>query len=225
MELARLVLDFLRVLIWPITTVLLFVLFRRQIVQMVARLRHADLPGGVSFDLQEAVNQTQQLSEIVLSSAPPDGQKKGASIPLTEVNARLLSLNLHPSPSGLDMSYYRTLAEQDPNIALAGLRIELEILLGNLVKGFRVQTRTHSTGTRLLQTLFENNAITSDQKQLAMKILSVCNAAVHGGYVSLEEALTVIDSAEVLTDQYVSWLSWGFSDGWEPHGGKSEDIS
>lgn len=47
----------------------------------------------------------------------------------------------------------------------------------------------------------------------------VCNATVHGQPVSLEQAKSVIQSAEVLADQYLSWLSWGFDDGWEPGGG------
>lgn len=52
--------------------------------------------------------------------------------------------------------------------------------------------------------------------QLAMKVLQVCNAAVHGTPVTREEAGEVIGVAEVLADQYLAWLSWGFDDGWTP---------
>jgi hypothetical protein len=35
------------------------------------------------------------------------------------------------------MNNYKTIAESDPTLALAGLRIELEILTRNLAKGFK----------------------------------------------------------------------------------------
>jgi hypothetical protein len=40
----------------------------------------------------------------------------------------MISLGLKPTSSGLDMSDYREIAESDPTLALAGLRIEIEVL-------------------------------------------------------------------------------------------------
>lgn len=215
MDLAHLILEYLKVFVWPVTVAVLCFSFRRQLIEVANRLRHADLPGGISVDLQEVVHQTHELSNKVQAAPPPEGEKRMPSIPLTEANTRMIHLSLRPSPSGLDMSYYRVLARQDPNVALAGLRIELDILARNLAKGFGVETNERDSGTHLLRKLHEQGAITSDQMQLAIKILSVCNAAVHGNPISLQEAVTIIDSAEVLADQYLSWLSWGFPDGWK----------
>lgn len=67
-----------------------------------------------------------------------------------------------------------------------------------------------------MRRLYDHNAITSEQMQLAQKVLEVCNAAVHGQPVSHEQAKSVIQSVEVLADWYLAWLSWGFDDGWEP---------
>ena len=135
---------------------------------------------------------------------------------MTEANARLIRLGLRPSPSGLDMTYYRELAEQDPNLALAGVRIELDVQARNLAKGFKVPIGEHDSGGRLLRKLYDSDAIDAEQMQLAMKILSVCSAAVHGNPVSREAAAAVIAIAQVLADQYRDWLSWGFEDGWKP---------
>ena len=52
--------------------------------------------------------------------------------------------------------------------------------------------------------------------QLATKVLQVCNTAVHGTLISYGEAMAVLDSAEVLANQYLAWLSWGFEDDWRP---------
>jgi hypothetical protein len=220
MEIANLVLEYIRALVWPAVAITASLLFRKQIDALLARLRHADLPGGVSIDLQEQIAEAKELSSKVQSTPSPPERKRGPSIPLTEANARMIHLGLRPSTSGLDMSYHRQLAEQDPNVALAGLRIEVEVLAHNLAKGFNIALNRHESGTRLLRRLYDYGAIDSQQMQLAMKIMSVCNAAVHGSPVTQEEASAVIDTAEVLTDQYIAWLSWGFDDGGEPVGGQ-----
>lgn len=217
MEVAKLVLDYLRTLIWPATVVIICMVFRQQVIALLSRIRHAELPGGVAIDLDQEIKDVKVLSaKIQEQPTPSDRKREGPAIPLTEANARMLQLGLRPSPSGLDMSYYRTLANQDPNVALAGLRIEIDVLAHNLVKGFNVLMNDRDSGERLIRKLYDANAITSEQMQLTLKVLRVCNAAVHGTPLSREEANDVIASAEVLADQYLAWLSWGFKDGWTP---------
>lgn len=216
MEIAKLVLEYVRVLIWPTVVVTTCFAFRGELVTLLNRVRHAKLPGGVAVDLDQEIREVKALSAKVQEEpAPPDRQRRPA-IPLTEANARLIQLSLRPSPSGLDMSYYRNLAEQDPNVALAGLRIEIDILARNLAKGFNVPMDDRDSGGRLIRRLYDAGAITSDQMQLTIIVLRVCNAAVHGTPVSREAADNVIGSAEILADQFLAWLSWGFDDGWTP---------
>ncbi len=126
MEIAKLILEYLRTLVWPTTVVILSLLFRREITRVFARLSKAVLPGGFSFDLREEVQELKQLSEKVQSAPPSEEQRATPSIPLTEANARMVKLGLTPTLSGLDISYYRARAETDPVLALAGLRIDLE---------------------------------------------------------------------------------------------------
>ena len=138
------------------------------------------------------------------------------SIPMTEANARLIKLGLRPSPSGLDMSYYRSLAAQDPALALAGLRIEIDILAKNLAQGFHIDIEPSDSGARLLRKLRDQGAITTQQSELTSKVLHLCNAAIHGEPVSREQADEIIDLANVLREHYLNWLSWGFRHGWQP---------
>ena len=216
MEVAELVLEYIRVLIWPAVAVTACIVFRGQLVALLKRIRHAELPGGVALDLEQEIREVKALSEKVKNEPSPQEKKHGPAIPLTEANARMIQLGLQPTPSGLDMAYYRNLAEQDTNVALSGLRIEIDVLARNLAKGFRVLMEDRDSGSRLIRRLYDAGAITSDQMHLTMKVLSVCNAAVHGAPLSRKEADDVIGSAEVLANQYLAWLGWGFDDGWSP---------
>lgn len=216
MEVATLVLEFLKVLAWPAVALILCLGFRAELRNLIARISHAELPGGVTVDFPREIQEAKQLSAQV-EAAPGRVQKKGhPAIPLTEANARLIQLGLRPSPSGLDMGYYRALASQDPTLALAGLRIEIDILARNLAKGFNVSFSERDGGIRLVRKLHQGDALTDEQMQLTVKVLQLCNAAIHGSAVSREQAETVIDIADVLSAQYLSWLSWGFEDGWKP---------
>src|SRR5689334_25159438 len=129
MEIAKLILEFLKALAWPFVVLIIATIFRAPIRAILTRLRKADLPGGVKIDFGQEIEEAKTLSQQVAQQLPSFPSKKELSempsVPLTEANARMLNLGLQPSPSGLDMAYYRNLTSQDPNLALAGLRIEL----------------------------------------------------------------------------------------------------
>jgi hypothetical protein len=129
--------------------------FRSEIKRVLARLRKAVLPGGVSVDLQEEVQDVKQLSETVQSTPPPIGPKATPSIPLTEANARMFKLGLAPMLSGLDVAYYRSKAETDPVLALGGLRIDMETMMRNVAIGFKLQYAPAGPISRLLARLRE----------------------------------------------------------------------
>ncbi|MFA5877595.1 MAG: hypothetical protein WC880_04525 [Candidatus Paceibacterota bacterium] len=217
MEIASIVLEYVKAIIWPVFALIFVLLFRTKINVALGRLKGADLPGGVSLNFSEEIREAQELSrEVKSTSDQKEKGKKTPSIPITEANARMLSLNLQPTPSGLDFDRYRILADEDPNLALAGLRMEMEIIAHNVAKGFKVEIDKHVSAGLLFRKLYDRHAISTDQYQLAQKVLKLCNAAVHGIRVSREEANNIIDSAAILAEQYIDWLSWGFEDGWQP---------
>lgn len=219
MEIAKLILEYLRVFVWPLVVFIIMILFRNQLKEAFSRLRKADLPGGVSLDFNREVEEARTLSKEVKREAEqehPGKERKVTSLPLTEANARLIQLGLQPSPSGLDMTYYREMAAHDPNLALAGLRFEIEVIARNVAKGFKVSINIDEAPAILLRRLLDAGSITRSQFELAVSILRLCNAAVQGQSVSRAEAEEVINIAVVLADQYIRWLSWGFSDGWKP---------
>jgi hypothetical protein len=216
MDIAKLILEYIRAMIWPTTVLVLSFFFRSEIRKVFARLRKAVLPGGVSIDLQEEVREVKQLSEKVESAPLPADRKRTPGIPQTEANARLIKLGLKPSPSGLDLFYYREISERDPILALAGLRIELETWFRNVAQWSGVDMRPFDSMNRVLARLRDANAVTPDQVTLARRVLSFCNQAIHGGDVTKEQATDIIGAASVLARDYLAWLSWGFDDNWKP---------
>jgi hypothetical protein len=213
MEIAQLILEYIKTLIWPVFAFACLVLFRSSIAGLVPRLKNAELPGGLKFNFQEAIEQAQQLTkEILAAPKPPDAHPTVEKpVKQTETNARMIALGLQPSPSGLDLDYYRALIEQDPNIALAGLRMELEILGRNLAKGFNIPLSPGDNSVmRLFRKLLDSGAITGLQFQLLKIIIDLCNAAIHGQRVTKAQAESILDVMNLLADDYVEWLLWGF---------------
>lgn len=216
MEVAKLILEYVKSLAWPTTALLLAWIFRHEIRAVLTRIRKAELPGGVSVDFENQILETKELAARVETAPPPPDRPQSAALPLTQANSRMISLGLTPTPSGLDMNYYRAIAARDPALALAGLRIELEILLKNLAKGFNISGPGYESPTQLLRRLRDAAAITTDQFALGRKVLSLANQAVHGRTVSQHESEEIIDAAEALVRDYLAWLSWGFGGDWKP---------
>lgn len=216
METANFILGLIRALAWPIAVLAIAFLFRHQINKMIWRINKATLPGGISLDFHEEVQKTKELSKIVKENIMPKDKEAAPKIPLTQANARMISLGLEPTPSGLNMDYYLDLAHENPNLALASLRIEIEILSRNLAKGFGIKVDAEDSVSIILKKLYRSDSITYNQMQLTFRVLNLCNAAIHGTLVTEVEAEAIVDIAKVLADQYLSWLSWGFDGEWNP---------
>ena len=214
MEIANIVLEYIRALVWPIIVITILLLFRKEVIALIGRVRKLEFPGVGLIDLSKEVQEGEELKQIVVeqfeASPVPETKEKIVSISSTEASKRMIELGLIGSPSGFDTSYYKNLALENPIAALAVLRLEIEVLFKNVARGFKVQINDHDPALIVLGTLRKANAITSEQLVLAQKIWQICNAAVHGSKISAEEAISVIDMASALKDQYVRWLSWGF---------------
>jgi len=56
------------------------------------------------------------------------------------------------------------IADQDPSVALAGLRIEIDVLARTLAKGFRVPIDDRDSGGRLIRRLYDAGARLSQRE-------------------------------------------------------------
>ena len=90
---------------------------------------------------------------------------------------------LTPAPAGAQPEYaFQSVAERDPNLALAGLRIELEKRLVRLAEIHGVGTAMQGMG-RLLRELARRGILTEDEESVLADLVHMLNAAVHGASV------------------------------------------
>ena len=216
MEITKLILEFFKVLVWPIVLFVILAIYHDEIKSILNRLKKAELPGGITFEaFPQHIEEAKVIShdvkkEISMEQNKINKSKVHTLLPLTEANTRMINLGLSPSPSGLEMDYYKAISEQDPNLALAGLRMELEAMLKNLAKGFKISLGSRDSAGMISRKLRDQGAITINQYELINSIINLANAAIHGVRVNKNQANEILDLCEVLKEQYINWLSWGF---------------
>lgn len=94
-------------------------------------------------------------------------------------NAGLLSRQ--EAPQSTEYAF-QSVAGRDPNLALAGLRIELEKRLVQIAQKHNIGTRMQGMG-RLLQELSKRGALSEDESSVLSEMLGLLNEAVHGATV------------------------------------------
>jgi hypothetical protein len=206
MDIAKLILEFVRVLAWPIVAVFIAVYFRKSLQAILERLIRATLPGGVSLDFKEKIEEAQKLSQAL--EAPKPNQLQQASLPLTvgDVNKKLISLGLEPVSSGLDIEYFRSMAKIDPALAFAALRIEIEALTKNIIVGCNLPIQKNRSTMLSIRDLSKAKAIDGPTAILALDVLNICSRAIHGQKVYQDDAERVIDIAAFLFALFRTWL-------------------
>ncbi len=212
MEIAKLILNYLRILVWPVTVVGLAIYFRRPLVAASARLRRATLPGGVSLDFQEQLQKVQSLSEevnVLPSRKPNLALPVAVKAPekIKTPNQLMVELGFEVLPSDLDIGYFLTIAKSDTTLSIAALRIELESVFRSFVKGLQLPLeRPNETTRNLVKMLHKHGALDHLEYALAETILNACNKVVHGERISFDQANDLIRSADVFFRRFEEWL-------------------
>ena len=75
----------------------------------------------------------------------------------------------------------------DPNLALAGLRIEIEKRLISLAKLHNIDVKMQSVGS-LLNTLSRKEILSKEERTIISDLISLLNGAVHGARVNFDAA-------------------------------------
>lgn len=87
---------------------------------------------------------------------------------------------------------FQTVADDDPNLALAGLRIEIENRLRELAESKGLSSARKGAGL-LLRELVDKRVITGKQRAVLEDIMGLLNKAVHGAEVDSGSADWAID--------------------------------
>jgi hypothetical protein len=121
------------------------------------------LPGGWEIEFQELQQAKERVEKAgLLTAAPP-----GLAEPVRHS--------------------FQIVAEEDPNLALAGLRIEIERRIVQIAAANGVDT-TRRSARALLHALTERRIITHEQQSALSDMLGVLNQAVHGATVPRDAA-------------------------------------
>jgi len=158
-------------LMWPdlkIDAITLVLLIAAMVPWLAPLFKSVELPGGWKVEFQD------------LERARADAEKAG--------------LVTEPSEQDRGAGYYsfQLVAEEDPNLALAGLRIELEKRLRELAEARGLEVRRGGVGT-LLRQLDRDDALNPRERGALADMVHLLNNAVHGAEVDQRSAQWAIE--------------------------------
>jgi len=89
---------------------------------------------------------------------------------------------------------FQSIANRDPVLALAGLRIEIEKRLALLAEAHRLNSGQRSLGVgQLLRLLAQAEVLTNEERSILADMVNLLNSAVHGADVDPRAATWAID--------------------------------
>ncbi len=147
-------------LLWPelaIDSVTLVLLVIALLPWLAPIFKSLEFPGGWKIEFQELQQIVERVEEAGLL-APPTAFMSEA-----------------------EFSFQRV-AEQDPNLALAGLRIEIERRLVALAQKQGIEVKGRGLG-QLLRILNEHNVLDDQARSALSDLTGLLNSAVHGAAV------------------------------------------
>jgi hypothetical protein len=130
-------------------------------------IKSVELPGGFKLEFQE------------LQRAANEAEKVGLLGSTAHVPAK-------PKYS------FQLVSEADPNLSLAGLRIEIEKKMLELAQSYDFQGRKASI-SQLLRFLSDKNVLTQQQRAVLSDIITLLNSAAHGARVDQNAAAWALE--------------------------------
>jgi len=101
---------------------------------------------------------------------------------------------LAAEPSQKEVAFsFQSIATRDPNLALAGLRIEIEKRLSSLVEIHGLGSRRPMSVGQALRALAQAEVLTNEERSILADMVNMLNSAVHGAVVDSRAAAWAID--------------------------------
>ncbi len=157
-------------IIWPqlaidaIALVLIIIAILPWLAPLVKTL---ELPGGWKVEFQELQKAASRAETAGLLATQPSEQETAFS--------------------------FQSIANQDPNLALAGLRIEIEKRLSLLAEIHGLSSRRPLSVGQALRALAQAEVLTHEERSILADMVNMLNSAVHGAQVDSRAATWAID--------------------------------
>ena len=146
-------------------------------------IRNVELPGGIKLEFRD------------LQEARKDVEEAGLVPPKKRSERQKAGRRRHTYS-------FEVVANNDPNLVLAGLRIEIESRLRELAKS-RNTTKDQKSLQRLAKGLVNCEVLTNDEASAISELLPLLDSAAHGAYVddkafewALEFGPSLLDALE-----------------------------
>jgi len=124
------------------------------------------------------------LSSLIDSFELPGGWKlKFAQLEKAGLEAKRIGLiSESPIKKTREEYTFQMIGDSDPNLALAGLRIEIEKKLIELAKENSIGTKMQGAA-RILKMLTAKGIVGEDESEVLLDMIRILNAAVHGARI------------------------------------------
>lgn len=120
------------------------------------------------------------LAQVFKSLEFPGGWKIEFQQELQKAKMRADEVGLLSGKIKSETPYsFQIVADEDPNLALAGLRIEIEKRLSQIAESYQIDSSRSSAG-RLLIILGQKNLLSHQEQSVLSDMMGLLNRAVHG---------------------------------------------
>ncbi|MFE7443741.1 hypothetical protein ACFU7X_25200 [Streptomyces chartreusis] len=199
----KLVLEYIKTLIWPITTLTLGFVFRKQLSGLFGKIDSVETPiGGITFQRQvEAVAQeaAEIEGEIAAEVSEPSRQVDPATEENSDSGERIPSLpETRPDRYEREMASLLRIADSDPTAAVLGAWRELEIALTDVIPPSSIRY----TPRAMIQRAEMQGVLPNSLARVAADLKVLRDRVVHEGDVSLtrEGAASYIAATQSVLD-------------------------
>jgi len=206
MEVAKLILEYIKVLIWPVVTLVAIYNFKPELADLFSSIKKLKLPGGTEIDWEETIEVAEEAAKAIKNP------RRELSVEIAEEKAfieKSIRHGLDLSPSNYNFNFYLEMAEKDYHLALVGVRIEIEKILRNMAQLFNLEMSAKPTINNLLRVLRRVSVLEEDEYALLQSVIKLANEAAHGNSVQEEYAIRAIESAKAFVDHYIPFMTGG----------------
>jgi hypothetical protein len=157
-------------IIWPqlaIDAIALALIVIAILPWLAPLVKSLELPGGWKVEFQELQKAASRAETAGLLSSEPSQKEAAFS--------------------------FQSIANRDPNLALAGLRIEIEKRLSQLAEIHGLNSRRPMGVGQALRALAQAEVLTNEERSILSDMVNMLNSAVHGAEVDSRAAAWAID--------------------------------
>lgn len=174
-----------KVVVDSTSVVLVLVIFISPLLSAIRRIKFGEFEAEID---PKEIRRIKDEVESQLADTPPHPR----TLPEAQIESTVTDI--------------RELAESDPVIALAKLRIEVEKVISKLYRRTQPQKRSLSPTSlaRMVQTLTNQELLPSNISSPIREVIMICNRAVHGELIRERDANAILDVGTSLLEQLFS---------------------